>query len=223
MSHPEFGYFCPAPRLRRDFRVAFVASVFGVFIGSLTVLVLSTGTHNPDQESATLITNPRPAETSATRLERQQDPRGIEPPLQTATPSRLQRDKVGSWTTDRLGPASLRSVDNPPEIARIPLGRPGSLERAPADTTAQTGQHPTIPEVAHPSAITTSQAVAEDAASERSESAPGLPKKIHKPHRAQNRRHSERSLAVRRGREDFGRAYARDSSYGRLDFWVWSW
>jgi hypothetical protein len=57
MSHPEFGYFCPAPRLRRGFRVAFVASVFGVFIGSLTVLALSTGTHNPDQESATLISD----------------------------------------------------------------------------------------------------------------------------------------------------------------------
>src|SRR5947209_5541386 len=41
-SHPEFGYFCPPPRLRRDVRVACLAVMFGALIGSVTVAVLRT-------------------------------------------------------------------------------------------------------------------------------------------------------------------------------------
>ena len=54
MSHPEFGYFCPAPRLRREVRVAFFAIAFGALIGSIAVTALSTRARNPEAESATV-------------------------------------------------------------------------------------------------------------------------------------------------------------------------
>jgi hypothetical protein len=40
--HPEFGYFCPTPRLRRDLRMALLALAFGGTLGSVTVAALST-------------------------------------------------------------------------------------------------------------------------------------------------------------------------------------
>ena len=37
--HPELGYFCPAPRLRRELRVACYAGLFGVAIGATSVVI----------------------------------------------------------------------------------------------------------------------------------------------------------------------------------------
>ena len=37
--HPEFGYLCPAPRVRRDLRVALVSILFGMVIGAAIVTI----------------------------------------------------------------------------------------------------------------------------------------------------------------------------------------
>jgi hypothetical protein len=37
--HPEFGYFCPGPRARRELRVAVVSILFGMVIGAAIVTV----------------------------------------------------------------------------------------------------------------------------------------------------------------------------------------
>jgi hypothetical protein len=37
--HPEFGYFCPAPRVRREPRVAVVSILVGMVIGAAIVTI----------------------------------------------------------------------------------------------------------------------------------------------------------------------------------------
>jgi hypothetical protein len=37
--HPEFGYFCPAPRARRELRVAVVSLLFGMMIGAAIMAI----------------------------------------------------------------------------------------------------------------------------------------------------------------------------------------
>ena len=48
--HPEFGYFCPTPYLRRELRVAIVSILFGAIIGG-SIATLRAG-HDPKPESA---------------------------------------------------------------------------------------------------------------------------------------------------------------------------
>ncbi|MEA2989939.1 MAG: hypothetical protein QOG83_2650 [Alphaproteobacteria bacterium] len=47
--HQEFGYFCPTPRFRRSFRVAFIAALFGATAGAIGVLALLA---RPDTDGA---------------------------------------------------------------------------------------------------------------------------------------------------------------------------
>ena len=37
--HPEFGYFCPAPRARRELRVAVVSILAGMAIGAAIMAI----------------------------------------------------------------------------------------------------------------------------------------------------------------------------------------
>src|SRR4029450_6664685 len=48
--HPEFGYFCPTPYLRRELRVAIVSVLFGAIIGG-SIATLRGG-HDPKPERA---------------------------------------------------------------------------------------------------------------------------------------------------------------------------
>ena len=46
--HPEFGYLCPTPRLRRDLRVAVISILLGTVIGASIVTLKSGRDHNTD-------------------------------------------------------------------------------------------------------------------------------------------------------------------------------
>ena len=48
--HPEFGGFCPTPRLRRELRVALFSILFGVIGGAAGVIALSVGHHPTSTE-----------------------------------------------------------------------------------------------------------------------------------------------------------------------------
>jgi len=37
--HPDFGYFCPAPRVRRELHVALVSILFGMASGAAIVTI----------------------------------------------------------------------------------------------------------------------------------------------------------------------------------------
>jgi hypothetical protein len=53
--HPEFGYLCPTPRLRRDVRVAVVSIVLGTVIGAGVVTLRAI--HDRDTETAMAMTH----------------------------------------------------------------------------------------------------------------------------------------------------------------------
>ena len=86
MSHPEFGYFCPGPRLRREVQVAFFAIIFGALIGSITVTALSTTARNSEAESATSAL----FREAAGRPDRNQESRKDIPAVNAAPPSESQ-------------------------------------------------------------------------------------------------------------------------------------
>jgi hypothetical protein len=46
--HPEFGYLCPTPRLRRELRVAVICMLLGTVIGASIVTLKSGRDHNTD-------------------------------------------------------------------------------------------------------------------------------------------------------------------------------
>jgi hypothetical protein len=47
-AHPEFGYLCPTPRLRRELRIAFVSILFGAIGGAAAVVALIASHRNAD-------------------------------------------------------------------------------------------------------------------------------------------------------------------------------
>ena len=49
--HPEFGYFCPTPRRRRELRVAIVSILFGAIIGASIATLRAAHDRNPDSAS----------------------------------------------------------------------------------------------------------------------------------------------------------------------------
>jgi hypothetical protein len=49
--HPEFGYFCPTPRRRRELRVAIVSILFGAIIGGSIATLRAAHDRHPDGAS----------------------------------------------------------------------------------------------------------------------------------------------------------------------------
>ena len=111
MSHPEFGSFCPAPRLRREVRVAFFAIAFGALIGSIAVTALSTRARNPEAESATVGSAlvPKRPQSLTGKKARARLTRSLEQPGQ-ASPKPL--------TSRRLRPIRLRPLSLSPKSRR---------------------------------------------------------------------------------------------------------
>jgi hypothetical protein len=62
--HPEFGYFCPSPGLRRKLRIAVACIVIGVVAGASGALVLKAA-HDPDPGRALMIMRTDEAPASA--------------------------------------------------------------------------------------------------------------------------------------------------------------
>jgi hypothetical protein len=113
MSHPEFGYFCPAPRLRREVRVALFAIAFGALIGSITVTALSTRARNPEAESA--IVGNAPVPEAPARSDRKQGSREIDALAGTARTSKSevvdeQASMAHSLASLPLSPKSQRQI-----------------------------------------------------------------------------------------------------------------
>ena len=55
--HPEFGYFCPTPRRRRELRVAIVSILFGAIIGASIATLRVGHDRNPDGASTAAYLN----------------------------------------------------------------------------------------------------------------------------------------------------------------------
>ena len=57
-AHPEFGFFCPTPRLRRELRIAFVSILFGAIGGAAGVVALIASHRNADPAVASVVAAP---------------------------------------------------------------------------------------------------------------------------------------------------------------------
>jgi hypothetical protein len=55
--HPEFGYFCPTPRRRRELRVAIVSILFGAIIGASIATLRAAHDRHPDGASTAAHVN----------------------------------------------------------------------------------------------------------------------------------------------------------------------
>ena len=119
--HPEFGYFCLGPGLRRVLRVAVVSILFGIIIGA-SVIRLRAG-HDRQADNAWTIAHIEPSR-AATVL-----PAATEPG--SSLTGRAARGEpngaIKPFPTRIVRPAKDRSP-----LAAVPLGRTGPAEPVPA-------------------------------------------------------------------------------------------
>jgi hypothetical protein len=195
--HPELGYFCPAPRLRRELRVACYASLFGVAVGAATVVVALSWTDRAADSASPLISAPtqpavdavprqlasterndlpKPAATQASQGETMQRtptrPHELslnkERPLQNRGGVEVVPRPYEFWSTRAAKARShANQTDNGPDIARVPLGRPAAFENA---TPSNAETDPATPAAQDPAG--SSSAAVAASATPRTQAAP---------------------------------------------------
>jgi len=121
--HPEFGYFCPGPGLRRVLRVAIVSILFGLIIG--TSVIRPRAGHDRQADNAWTIAHIEPSR-AATVL-----------PAATEPGSSLTGNAAKAESNGAIKPFLTRIVRARPAkdrspLAAVPLGRTGPAEPVPA-------------------------------------------------------------------------------------------
>jgi len=130
--HPEFGYFCPAPRMRRELRVAVVSILAGMAIGAAIMAI-----HADQAVETEAVSGNAQLKSSAP------DPLAAVP---AASPRIKDADNAKADPVETIKPYPMRMVrvrssKAPSPLAGIPLGRteppeppasagPASLENA---------------------------------------------------------------------------------------------
>jgi hypothetical protein len=181
-AHPEFGYLCPAPRLRREVGVAFLAALFGAAIGAVSVIALSAGDRQGNLASATqtrataTVSEPREGYAGvnasafnsadmASNYQVRSGPSSVGPSVDsekvgandtTGCEDHRSLDSQRQCSAEKLHPARPRRADNGPDVARVPLGRPAAVENA-APSAARADS------VSNPSDVTPSSVAHSDA------------------------------------------------------------
>ena len=160
--HPEFGCFCPTPRLRRELRIAFASILFGTISGAAGVIALSAGHRNANPPTvASVVTSKTPITapllngdemsaaaqgynrleggvktTDGLRAKNEVDKASA--PDKSDAPMTACRDDA----SDMSGPclagkprrARVGAATDGPDVARLPLGRTAAT---PAGITAR--------------------------------------------------------------------------------------
>jgi hypothetical protein len=178
-AHPEFGYLCPAPRLRRELGVAFFSALFGAAIGAVSVIALSASDRQGNLASATQtratapVSEPREGYVGvnasafnsadmASNYQVRSGPSSVGPSVDSekvgandtnGCEDHRSLDSQRQCLAEKLHPARPRRADNGPDVARVPLGRPAAVENA-APSAARADS------VSNPSDVTTPSSVA---------------------------------------------------------------
>jgi hypothetical protein len=147
--HPEFGYFCLAPRMRRELRVAVVSILAGMAIGAAIVTV-GAG-HATDAVSRDAHLSSSTSETAPPGVA------GPSPQLKTA--DNAKANPVEAIEPYPMRTVRVRSSKTSSPLAGIPLGRTD-----PAEAPASAG--PASPENAEASASPAASAQSAAAAAE---------------------------------------------------------
>ena len=112
--HPEFGYFCPAPRARRELRVAVVSILAGMAIGAAIMAI-----HAGQAAETEAVSGNAQLKSSAP------DPLAAVP---AASPRIKDADNAKADPVETIKPYPMRMVrvrssKAPSPLAGIPLGR----------------------------------------------------------------------------------------------------
>jgi hypothetical protein len=238
--HPEFGYFCPTPRLRRELRIAFASILVGAISGAAGVIALSAGHRNADPPTvASVVTSQTPItapllngdEMSAAAQGYNRLEGGLitTDGLRAKNDTASARDKTDAAMTacrDMSGPclagtprrARVGAATDGPDVARLPLGRPAAT---PAGITAKApdGTPEELQGSAPDNATAATPPSAENGAQDRAHSSRVLPKKPQKTARSEGRhRNDPGNDPWREERADpwGGRVYTNDNGGERL-------
>jgi hypothetical protein len=237
LLHPEFGLLCPAPRLRRELRIAMTFLLLGGIAGALCV---SGVIALRPSDSASLKSAAASSAAASQDVEL-----GAAPSADSSAP-RPDLPAEPSAQSAAIAPKArvvrIPRTSDSPAIARLPLGRsePPAAASLPGDNPLAS------PQAVNPVAIAGDDATA--AASERPVAPSGAtertagalsPKKAQKTARSAGHRRNEsgndyfwrderlddwsaRGAAVNDARSAVGRAYAREGSASVRGFWDWS-
>ena len=192
--HPEFGYFCPAPSLRRKLRIALACIVIGVLAGASGALVLKAA-HDPEPGRLMVVRTDEPAvsaEAAPAAGEAVVTPSVV-------TPAVIRPSMVTS--------APERERPRPPEVngqAACEQDAPASQTWAYLDGKCVSGR-PRKARAARPSASGSAATAAPPAAAvaattQPAEQGAAAPKKPQKPPRSQSASREHDNTAGRDGR-----------------------
>jgi hypothetical protein len=256
--HPDLGYFCPAPRLRRELRVACYAGLFGVAVGATSIVIALSPIDRAVESASPVISPPtQPPGGAVDRKLASTERNDVRKPAAeaqapgggtmqgTSTRSQelsLQLNKERSLQNRHGAEAVLRpyefgspaatkarphanQIDNGPDIARIPLGRPAALENAtppnPQADSAATSSSQTPAAVTAPAvAASATPSAAKAAPPDRPRAASVLNSKSDRMVRTESRsqkQHSDRGTGLGNVTR-----YARETALPRTVFWDWS-
>jgi hypothetical protein len=141
--HPEFGYFCLAPRMRRELRVGFVSILAGMAIGAAIVTVGAGHASDAVSRDAHLGSSGSDAVPLGDA--------GPSPELKAA--DNAKANPVEGIEPYPMRMARVRSSKAPSPLAGIPLGRTAPAEAtASAAPTAPENAEASVPRAAPPSA-----------------------------------------------------------------------
>lgn len=205
--HPEFGYFCPAPRMRRELRVAAVSLLAGMAIGA-AIMAIHAG-HAAETEA---ISGNAQLKSSAP------DPLAAVP----AASSRIKdadNAPVGTIEPFAMRMVRVRSSKAPSPLAGIPLGRTAPPEPNIVPTPAGPGSPENAEGPDSPPASPPAQSVAASA----EPAASGTKKRPSAMH-ARRRQDDKDENAPRQNRRPYWGegAYAEDRNWhGAYRSWVY--
>jgi hypothetical protein len=260
--HPEFGGFCPTPRLRRELRVALFSILLGAIGGAAGVIALSAG-HNPTSTKAHVTAADAPIRPVTMEATSTPGHGSSLPQADLAThDGSTKKEKIDGVSAAPAPAAShvgnptcqasasggnedclaikprrvrVRAVTDGPAMARIALGRTTAQtpSMSPQDMPTTTEQSAETSETSAASGSSSTPRAEQKVSENRSQSATPS-KKVKKTalrEREKRRRKEWENDSPWIERADnsasrvgtFGRAYAREASYGRKGFWEWSW
>jgi hypothetical protein len=204
--HPEFGYLCLAPRVRRELRVVLVSLLFGMMIGAAIVIVRAGHATETDSVSSNAHLKSSGPDTLVA---------GVARPSSNADNAKV--DPVEAIEPYPMRMVRVRSSKAVPPLAGLPLGRTGPAE-APASAS------PAGPENAEASASPAAPPPAQSVAAAAEPAVSGTKKRPSAMHARRHRDDGNENARGQNRRWPYGgeRAYAEDRNWrGEYRNWVY--
>ncbi|HZN31579.1 MAG TPA: hypothetical protein VFB88_19655 [Xanthobacteraceae bacterium] len=213
--HPEFGYFCPSPGLRRKLRIALACIVIGVVAGASGAIMLKAA-HDPDPRSALMVLRTDEAavsaETAPAASEAVVTPSVVTPERERPRPpegngqAACEQDAPASQTWAYLDGKCVSGRPRKPRAGRQPASgsaataAPSGREAISATSTGPAAAAAGTPDRRPQASPPASPMAAVAATTQPTEQPAAAPKKVQKPPRSQSASREHDNVAGREGR-----------------------